>query len=61
MSGLFELRGTGEIQCEKCSSIFGVDGADVFVHEVGEEERDMGMEIFISAHSIVFVQHAATR
>jgi len=41
-----ELNGVAEVKCQKCESSLVIDGSDVYVDEVGSEERNMGAEVF---------------
>jgi|GEM_PF-218801 len=45
------LSGNAEIRCSKCDSTFSIDGSDIYVYEVGSEERSMGAEIFYGGSS----------
>lgn len=41
-----ELSGIAEVKCSKCENSLIIDGSDVYVDEIGFEERSMGAEVF---------------
>lgn len=40
------LSGTAELQCEHCENDFHIDASDLYIDQVGSDERQMGPEIF---------------